>query len=85
MYYVYIVQSIIKPKEIYKGFTTDLKLRLKQHNNGHSFHTAKSKPWKLIFYCAFEDKQQALNFEKYLKTGSGIAFMRKRFLKITTN
>lgn len=48
------------------------------HNNGHSPHTSKHKPWKLIAYLAFSDEAQALAFEKYLKSGSGHAFARKR-------
>jgi hypothetical protein len=31
----------------------------------------------LVFYCAFADKYRALEFEKYLKSGSGRAFMQK--------
>jgi putative endonuclease len=37
-------------------------------------------PVELIFYCAFKDKYKAFEFEKYLKSGSGRAFMNKRFL-----
>ncbi len=33
------------------------------------------------WYCAFKTEKQAIAFEKYLKTGSGIAFMKKRFFK----
>jgi predicted GIY-YIG superfamily endonuclease len=78
MYYVYILKSINFPKEIYKGHTSNLKKRIVKHNSGSVKHTSKFKPWKLIFYCAFEDKKKAVAFEKYLKTASGIAFMRKR-------
>jgi predicted GIY-YIG superfamily endonuclease len=80
MYYVYILQSEIKPTEIYKGFTEDLKSRLNEHNQGNCDYTKKFKPWKIIFYCAFTDKKKAVDFEKYLKSASGIAFMRKRLI-----
>ncbi len=81
MFYIYIIQSSLMPTKIYKGFTTDLLSRLSQHNRGHSRHTAKYRPWKLIFYCAFSNKAQALKFESYLKTSSGIAFARKRLIQ----
>jgi predicted GIY-YIG superfamily endonuclease len=54
--------------------------RLKDHNKGKSQHTNKYKPWKLVYYCVFKDKKKALNFEKYLKTASGIAFRNKRLI-----
>ena len=33
----------------------------------------------------FQDKMLAVNFEKYLKSGSGFAFLKKRFLKTLLN
>lgn len=81
MFYVYIVQSIHQPNEIYTGFTEDLKQRIIDHNAGRSPHTSKFAPWKLIYYCAFDEKEPAFDFEKYLKTSSGIAFRNKRLIK----
>jgi hypothetical protein len=37
-------------------------------------------PWDLVFYAAFPQRLQAETFEKYLKSGSGRAFARKRLL-----
>ena len=53
---------------------------MKQHNNGQSGFTAKLKKWEIMFYCAFKNKKTALSFEKYLKSGSGMAFAKKRLL-----
>ncbi|UTD26951.1 GIY-YIG nuclease family protein [Bradyrhizobium sp. WD16] len=78
MWYVYIIRSINFPEQEYIGATTDLKRRVSDHNVGKSTHTNKFKPWKLIWYCAFPDKTQALAFEKYLKSHSGRAFAKKR-------
>jgi predicted GIY-YIG superfamily endonuclease len=50
MYYVYQIQSISSPDQKYTGFTTDLKARLKTHNNGGCPHTSKFKPWILVHY-----------------------------------
>ena len=80
MYFVYILKSRNYQKEIYKGHTDNLKKRFKEHNQGIVAHTKKFRPWKLIFFCCFPDKEKAIKFEKYLKTSSGIAFMRKRLI-----
>jgi putative endonuclease len=78
MKYVYLIRSISYPDQKYVGITSDVKSRLKAHNEGKSSHTAKFKPWEMITYIAFSDPSQAVNFEKYLKTGSGRAFANKR-------
>ena len=80
MYYVYIIKSIQFPEIIYVGYTLDINARLKTHNCGDSIHTAKYKPWELIWYCSFSNKVQAMAFEKYLKSHSGRAFMKKRLV-----
>ena len=80
MFYVYIIQSINFSKQFYTGFSENIVNRLEDHNGGKSVHTNKFKPWKLLFYCAFEDKKKALDFERYLKTVSGRAFRNKRLI-----
>lgn len=79
MYYVYILQSIDYPEKFYTGFTTDLDKRVIEHNEGKSIHTNKFKPWKIRTYFTFDNRERAGEFEKYLKTQSGRAFMKKRF------
>jgi hypothetical protein len=39
-------------------------------------------PWKLVYYSAFVDKQKAKDFELYLKSGSGKAFVYKRLVNV---
>jgi putative endonuclease len=80
MFYVYIIQSIDFPRQIYTGFSENFEGRFDEHNKGKSVHTTKFKPWKMIYYCSFVDKKKALNFERYLKTASGIAFRNKRLI-----
>ena len=79
MYYVYSIQSKVNRNSYYIGMTTDLKRRLDEHNTGKSIHTNKFKPWSLLTYIAFADKQKAEKFEAYLKTGSGRAFCKRHF------
>lgn len=77
MFFTYIFQSLNFPEQTYIGFTQDLNNRLLEHNMGTSKHSSKFKPWKIIFYCAFETQEQAINFEKYLKSCSGRIFVKK--------
>jgi predicted GIY-YIG superfamily endonuclease len=79
MFYVYIIQSINFPDKFYIGFTDDLKRRLKQHNNEHSGHTNKYRPWRIKDYFAIDDEQKAKDFEKYLKSQCGREFIKKHF------
>src|SRR3990167_2207363 len=71
IYYVYILRSETNSSRYYYGSTTDIKKRLKAHNNGQSLHTKKHKPWRVAWFAVFGDKEKAENFEKYLKTASG--------------
>jgi predicted GIY-YIG superfamily endonuclease len=77
MFYVYILQSEADSEQFYTGLADDLRRRLAEHNEGLSLHTAKSRPWKLITYTAFADREKAAAFEKYLKSGSGREFARR--------
>jgi putative endonuclease len=79
MMYVYIIRSLKNPLRRYFGITSDLRDRLKAHNAGQAHHTAKYRPWKLDVYIGFADKQKAVAFERYLKSGSGKAFSKRRF------
>ena len=78
MLYVYILRSTNDPKRHYVGVTSDLPDRLRRHNAGQVPHTAKYVPWAINTYVAFSDEKQAFAFEKYLKSGSGRAFAKKR-------
>ena len=77
MKYVCFIQNIPHPTQRHIGITNDLKARLNSHNEGQSPHASKFKPWKLVTYIAFLDESKALEFEKYLKSGSGRAFANK--------
>jgi len=76
MYYVYSLQC---KDGYYIGCTDNLKDRLDRHQKGHVPATAKRLPVKLDFYFVIKDKYKAFEFEKYFKSGSGRAFLRKHF------
>ena len=78
MVYVYLLQSEVAGGQRYVGVTSNLKQRLAHHNASNSSHTSKYLPWKLVTYVAFSEKRKAELFERYLKSGSGHAFARKR-------
>jgi len=78
VFYTYILESICRPEKRYIGHTTDIKARLLEHNSGKCAYTSKFLPWKVKVYIAFETLERAQQFERYLKSGSGHAFARKR-------
>jgi len=82
MFYTYILYSV-NYKIFYFGHTVNLKKRFWEHNKVLVKSTKPCRPWKLVFYAAFETLNQAKNFERYLKTGSGKAFAYKRLVDAT--
>jgi predicted GIY-YIG superfamily endonuclease len=78
VFYVYCLVSITTPAKRYVGFTEDLRDRLAAHNAGRNPATADGRPWRVKGYVAFDNKAAALAFERYLKSGSGHAFAKKR-------
>lgn len=79
MFYTYVLESVSHPGRRYIGHTSNIRLRLEQHNAGESHHTAKYGPWELKLYVAFETRELARRFEGYLKSGSGHAFANRHF------
>ena len=86
-WYTYVL--CLNNGKYYTGHTQDINERILRHANGMVPYTAPHRPVKLVFYCAFPDKYLAIAFEKYLKSGSGRAFMNKRLIrregKVTPN
>jgi len=76
----------MKDKGFYTGSTGDLRRRLKEHNTGKVFSTKNRGPFKLIYYEACLNEQDARAREKYLKTGMGKRYLKNRlkhFLSLT--
>ena len=84
MWYVYLLRSQTK-RILYTGFTKDLRRRLFQHNYKMSLSTKAGAPWNLEAYIAVKDEQVARAPEKYFKTGSGKAVLKKRILSDETS
>lgn len=81
MYIVYILKSLKEANQYYVGLTEDLGRRLQNHNNeDNSGYSKRYAPWEVETYVSFKSRDRAIAFEKYLKSGSGYAFLRKRLV-----
>jgi putative endonuclease len=78
MQYVYIL--LCADGKPYVCCTSDLKERIQGHVKRQVPATRFKLPVILVFYCAFNNKYKAYEFEKYLKAGSGRAFTKKRLI-----
>lgn len=77
MHYVY---SLRCKDGFYVGCTNDLKDRIQRHKKGQVNVTKNRLPIELDFYIALNDRHLAFNLEKYLKSGSGRAFIKRHFV-----
>jgi putative endonuclease len=77
MFYVYVLH-FLEDRGLYIGFSTDLRRRMAEHKHRASFATKYRGPWKLIYYEAYIDRQDAERRERYLKSGSGRRFVRQQ-------
>ncbi len=71
-------------RNIYTGYTENLKLRFEQHNKGLVESTKDRKPLELIYYEACLKKEDALHREKYFKTYNGRRFLHRRLKSYLT-
>ncbi len=78
MYFVYVLYSDSKSIK-YTGYTSDIELRLFQHNNGLLGKFTKGKgPWRIIYLEEVLTIEAALIREKYLKSGVGREFVKSK-------
>ena len=75
-YYVYVLRSL-KDAKFYIGYTTDLRKRLQEHQEGLVASTRPRAPFELIFFEAYRNKYDAVRREKYLKTSKGKNTLRQ--------
>ena len=66
MYYVYILKSI-KDRKLYIGYTNNLQRRIKEHNSKLNTSTKSRTPFKLVYYEAYHNQQDATKRESNLK------------------
>ena len=61
----------------YIGFSTNLRARLRQHQASESFATKSRGPWKLVYYEAYLNQEDALGREKYLRVDQADDFSER--------
>lgn len=76
-YYTYVLHSL-KDDNYYTGYTSNLKERLKQHNDGEVRSTQYRRPLELVYFEACRNMSDALHREKYLKTAYGKRYLKNR-------
>ena len=69
-FHVYVLISE-KTGRSYVGSTDDVSRRLFQHNSGQSKSTRHGVPWRLVQVESFTTRAEAVNRERYYKTGKG--------------
>ncbi len=77
MFYVYVLQSTVD-NQFYTGYTKDLTVRVKAHNDGYVKSTKNRRPLKLIYFEGCLSQQDATHREKYLKTTYGKRYIKNR-------
>lgn len=82
MFFVYILKSQ-KDKELYLGFTNDLRKRFKEHNLGLVASTKSRKPFELVYYEAYRYKQDATEREHNLKLRTKAFRQLKQRIKLS--
>lgn len=76
-FYTYVL--ICENGALYKGFTNNLKERFKRHCSGHGAeYTAKNKPLGVVYFETFDTEKEAVEREKYLKSGCGREWLKSK-------
>ncbi|WP_190809550.1 GIY-YIG nuclease family protein [Flagellimonas sp. S3867] len=77
-YAVYILKC--SNGQYYTGFSGNLSQRISAHSKGQVHFTMDKLPIELVHVSYFIHKQKTYDYERYLKSGSGIAFRNKRLI-----
>ncbi len=82
-YYVYLIKCTSPGvKKSYVGYTNNLQLRLKKHNNNKGAKTTKGYKWLLIYSKEFNNKSSAMSYEYQFKKNY---YLRNKILKQNSN
>lgn len=80
MFHVYVIVSESHRDRYYIGFSARPDERLSEHNTGKNPSTVAFMPWRIAAIFSFPSEEHARRFERYLKGGSGRAFLRRHVL-----
>ena len=73
---VYVLRSE-KDGKLYVGLTNDLTRRFEEHNKGRVSSTKGRRPMKIVHVEEYSNRKQAVEREKFLKTGQGRELLKK--------
>jgi len=76
MFTVYVLKN--EAGKVYKGMTSDLPRRLKEHYAGNTRTTRSMKNLEVVSTEMFGTSKQARKREKYLKSAAGRRFLKTR-------
>jgi putative endonuclease len=79
MFHVYVILSDRYPDRYYIGFSSRPD-RVTEHNAGKNPSTSDFSPWHFAAIFSFPGEESVRRFERYLKGGSGRAFIRRHIL-----
>ncbi len=83
MFYTYVLQN--KRDDLYIGYTSNLKRRFLEHNQGLNLSTKKYRPWVIIYYECCLNENDAKRRENYLKTTQGGRLLKRRLKEYLYN
>jgi len=81
MYYTYVLKSKVD-SFTYIGYTSDLRERIKDHNNGKTKSIRHRIPFELIYYEAYKNKTDARKREIELKNNN---YQKEQLMKRISN
>ena len=76
MFYVYVLYSL-KDFRLYIGYTSNLRRRFREHENGLVKSTKKRRLFQLLYYEAYICKINAERRERFYKSGRGREVIKK--------
>ncbi len=76
--YVYALRSL-KENQFYVSLTTDLHVRVQQHNNGLVTSTKKRVPFELVYWECHVNESDEAQREQSLKSAWGKRYIKTGF------
>ena len=77
MFYTYVLRSK-KDGKLYTGYTNNLKERFQKHQSGEVISTKYRGELELVYFEGCISEIDAIRREKYLKSGRGKLFLKRR-------
>lgn len=77
MFYAYVIKSK-NSDHFYKGYCEHLEKRLEEHNSGKTKSNKAYLPFEIVYFEKFDDRDSAINREKYFKTASGRRYLKNK-------